>query len=56
MMFCKDFDISKVAPNINRNFLVEIFKKNSECYKEMSLEQFCDVIKKLANIGFSEVP
>ena len=36
MMFSKDFEIAKLHPTINRAFLIEIFKKNSECYKEMS--------------------
>lgn len=52
MMFCKDFQIGKIQKDFNRSFLVETFKKNSECYKEMSLEQFGDVIKKIANIAF----
>jgi hypothetical protein len=40
MMFCKDFEVGKIDKSLNRNFLVELFKKNSECYKEMSFEQF----------------
>lgn len=51
-MFCKDFEISKISEKFNRSFLVEIFKKNSECYKEMSFEQFDEVLRKIANLGF----
>jgi hypothetical protein len=54
MMFCKDFDIGKISPAVNRPFLVEIFKKNSECYKEMSFDQFDTVLKKLSEIGFAD--
>lgn len=35
MIFCKDFGIVKLN-GITRQGLVEIFKKNSEFYKEMN--------------------
>lgn len=48
MIFCKDFEIAQVITptqskykNMNiRQSLMEIFKKNAECYKEMSFNQF----------------
>jgi hypothetical protein len=52
MVFCKDFEVLKLNPNINRAFLMELFKKNSLCYKEMSYEQFLDANKKLALFAF----
>lgn len=35
MIFCKDFGIVKLN-GMNRNILVEMFKKNSEFYKDMN--------------------
>lgn len=55
MIFSKDFEIAKINEVFNRNYLIEVFKKNSECYKEMSFEQFCDVIKKIANVSYCSV-
>ena len=54
MIFSKDFQLSKLAKTVNRAFLIELFKKNAECYKEMCFEQFEDVIGKLAEMMFGE--
>ena len=43
MIFCRDFAIVKL-PNINRAVLVDAFKRNSECFKEMNLKQFTEVL------------
>ena len=53
MMFCSDFEINlllsitlpkdnkdKYIKNHIRNQLMDIFKKNSECQKEMTFEHF----------------
>lgn len=53
-MFCRDFKISKASPMFNRAFLVEMFKKNAVCYKEMDYEMFMAVIGKLAVSAFGE--
>ena len=55
MILAKDFDFSKLHKSINRAFLIELFKKNAECYKEMSFEQFVDVISKLAPFAAPEL-
>lgn len=52
MIFCKEFGIVKLN-GITRQGLVEIFKKNSEFYKEMNLEQFITVLLKIAGIVYA---
>lgn len=52
MIFCKDFAIVKLN-SITRHSLVEIFKKNSECYKEMNFDQFLTVLLKISYLVYS---
>lgn len=52
MIFCKEFGIVKLN-SMTRAWLLEIFKKNSEYYKEMNFQQFIDVLLKISQIVYS---
>ena len=52
MIFCKEFGIVKLN-SLNRPFLIEMFKKNSEFYKEMNIKQFNDVLIKISQLVYS---
>lgn len=52
MIFCKEFGIVKLN-DMSRQNLVEIFKKNSEFYKEMSFQQFMAVLVKISFLVYS---
>lgn len=52
MIFCKDFGIVKLN-GMSRTILVEMFKKNSEFYKEMNYEQFVSVLVKVSYMVYS---
>jgi len=44
MIFCRDFNITSVNNQLSRPLLVDLFKKNAECYKEMNIEQFMTIL------------
>lgn len=52
MIFCKEFGVIKLN-SMNRTYLLELFKKNAEFFKEMDFEQFIQTLVKIGQIVYN---
>ena len=53
MVFCKEFGVVKLN-SMSRSYLLELFKKNAELYKEMNFEQFVHSLVKISQSVYGE--
>lgn len=54
LLFCRHFKITNYNPNLSKKSLPNLFKKTSPNYKELNLEQFKQILEKVALIMYED--